>query len=126
MCRKELVKRIGRQLDEASVSHLLIPTVDGETTVYDIDMILSIVEEYVRQDCKNAQTHNAEVNGHVQAPSASLITVAKVVDGYLTEVAKDPNTPVLKFIHLAEAVSGNSRPFHDGLYRAIDTYLKVL
>jgi hypothetical protein len=55
-----------------------------------------------------------------------MITVAKVVDGYLTEVAKDPNTPVLKFIHLAEAVSGNSRPFHDGLYRAIDTYLKVL
>lgn len=124
MCRKELVKRIGRQLDEASVSDLLIPTVDGETTVYDIDMILSIVEEYVRQDGKNAQKHNAEVNGHVQAPSASMITVAKVVDGYLTEVAKDPNTPVLKFINLAEAISGNSRPFHDGLYRAIDMYLK--
>ncbi|VAI08594.1 unnamed protein product [Triticum turgidum subsp. durum] len=126
MCRKELVKRIGRQLDEASVSDLLIPTVDGETTGYDIDMILSIVEEYVRQDCKNAQKHNAEVNGHVQAPSASMITVAKVVDGYLTEVAKDPNTPVLKFINLAEAISGNSRPVHDGIYRAIDMYMKVL
>ncbi|VAH87945.1 unnamed protein product [Triticum turgidum subsp. durum] len=124
MCRKELVKRIGRQLDEASVSDLLIPTVDGETTGYDIDMILSIVEEYVRQDSKNAQKHNAEVNGHVQAPSASMITVAKIVDGYLTEVAKDPNTPVLKFINLAEAISGNSRPFHDGIYRAIDMYMR--
>ncbi|KAI4965609.1 hypothetical protein ZWY2020_051276 [Hordeum vulgare] len=72
---------------------------------------------------QNAQKHNAEVNGHA-SPSASMITVAKVVDGYLTEVAKDPNTPVLKFINLAEAISGNSRPFHDGLYRAIDMYLK--
>lgn len=125
MCRKELVKRIGRQLDEATVSDLLIPTVDGETTVYDIDMILSIVEEYVRQDSKNAQKHNAaEVSGHIQAPSASMNTVTKVIDGYLTEVAKDPNTPVLKFINLAEAVSGNSRLIHDGLYRAIDMYLK--
>lgn len=125
MCRKELMKRIGRQLDEASVSDLLIPTVDGETTVYDIDMILSIVEEFARQDSKNAQKHNGgEVNGHVQAPSASMITVAKVVDGYLAEVAKDPNTPILKFVSLAEIVLGNSRPVHDGLYRAIDMYLK--
>jgi hypothetical protein len=127
LCRKELMKRIGRQLDEASVSDLLIPTVDGETTVYDIDMILSIVEEFVRQDSKNAQKHNGgEVDSHVQAPSASMIKVAKVVDGYLAEVAKDPNTPILKFIHLAETMSINSRPVHDGLYRAIDMYLKVL
>jgi hypothetical protein len=125
LCRKELMKRIGRQLDEASVSDLLIPTVDGETTVYDIDMILSIVEEFVRQDSKNAQKHNGgEVDSHVQAPSASMIKVAKVVDGYLAEVAKDPNTPILKFIHLAETMSINSRPVHDGLYRAIDMYLK--
>ncbi|KAL5218570.1 hypothetical protein ABZP36_019254 [Zizania latifolia] len=126
LCRKELMKRIGRQLDEASVSDLLIPTVDGEeTTVYDIDMILSIVEQFVRQDSKNAQKHNGvEVNNHVQAPSSSMVKVAKVVDGYLAEVAKDPNTPILKFIHLAETVSGNSRPVHDGLYRAVDMYLK--
>uniref|UniRef100_A0A0D9VQY5 NPH3 domain-containing protein n=1 Tax=Leersia perrieri TaxID=77586 RepID=A0A0D9VQY5_9ORYZ len=125
LCRKELMKRIGRQLDEASVSDLLIPTVDGETTVYDIDMILSIVEEFVRQDTKNAQKHNSgEVDVHVQAPSASMIKVAKVVDGYLAEVAKDPNTPILKFIHLAETISVNTRPVHDGLYRAIDMYLK--
>ncbi|KAL5210767.1 hypothetical protein ABZP36_006390 [Zizania latifolia] len=125
LCRKELMKRIGRQLDEASVSDLLIPTVDGETAVHDIDMILSILEEFVRQDSKNAQKHNGgEVNGHAQPPNASMIKVAKVVDGYLAEVAKDPNTPILKFIHLAETVSGNSRPVHDGLYRAIDMYLK--
>ncbi|CAN6285262.1 unnamed protein product [Urochloa humidicola] len=125
MCRKELMKRIARQLEEASVSDLLIPTVDGDTTVYDIDLILSIVEEFVRQDCKNTQKHNGgEVNDHVSAPSASMITVAKIVDGYLAEVAKDPNIPVYKFFSLAETVSGNSRPVHDGLYRAIDMYLK--
>lgn len=125
MCRKELMKRIARQLEEASVSDLLIPTVDGDTTVYDIDLILSIVEEFVRQYSKNAQRHNGgEVNDHVSAPSASMITVAKIVDGYLAEVAKDPNIPVYKFFSLAETVSANSRPVHDGLYRAIDMYLK--
>jgi hypothetical protein len=55
-----------------------------------------------------------------------MIMVAKIVDGYLAEVAKDPNIPVYKFFSLAEMVSGNSRPDHDGLYRAIDMYLKVL
>ncbi|AQL08957.1 BTB/POZ domain-containing protein NPY2 [Zea mays] len=125
MCRKELMKRIARQLEEASVSDLLIPTVDGDTTVYDIDLILSIVEEFVRQDSKNAQRHNGgEVNDHVSAPSASMVAVAKTVDGYLAEVARDPNIPVYKFFSLAETVSGGSRPVHDGLYRAIDMYLK--
>ncbi|XP_062216491.1 BTB/POZ domain-containing protein NPY2-like isoform X2 [Phragmites australis] len=125
MCRKELMKRIARQLEEASVLDLLIPTLDEDTTVYDIDMILSIVEEFVRLNNKNAQKHNGgEVNGHVLASSASIIAVAKIVDGYLAEVAKDPNIPVFKFFSLAETVSGNSRPVHDGLYRAIDMYLK--
>jgi uncharacterized protein (UPF0147 family) len=127
MCRKELMKRIARQLEEASVSDLLIPTMDGDTTVYDINLILSIVEEFVRQDNRNTQKHSdGEANGHVSTPSASMIMVAKIVDGYLSEVAKDPNIPVYKFFSLAEMVSGNSRPDHDGLYRAIDMYLKVL
>ncbi|KAF9590300.1 hypothetical protein IFM89_032308 [Coptis chinensis] len=75
---RELVKRMGQQLDEASVNDLLIP-----------------------------------------APE-----VAKLVDGYLAKIARDPNLPLSKFLDLAEMVSGFSRPAHDGLYRAIDMFLK--
>ncbi|KAF9608034.1 hypothetical protein IFM89_005184 [Coptis chinensis] len=56
--------------------------------------------------------------------NTSKPTVAKLVDGYLTEIAKDPNLPLSKFIDLAEMVSGFSGPAHDGLYRAIDMFLK--
>jgi hypothetical protein len=52
--------------------------------------------------------------------------VAKLIDGYLAEIAKDPNLPLLKFVELAEMVSGISRPAHDALYRAVDMYLKVI
>ncbi|KAG5245751.1 phototropic-responsive NPH3 family protein [Salix suchowensis] len=58
------------------------------------------------------------------APDASKAVVAKLVEGYLAEIARDPNLPLSKFVHLAETVSGFGRPSHDGLYRAIDMYLK--
>ncbi|GJV04771.1 BTB/POZ domain-containing protein NPY2 [Tanacetum coccineum] len=56
---------------------------------------------------------------------ASKLMVAKLVDSYLAEVAKDPNLPLPMFMELAETVSGFSRPAHDGIYRAIDMYLKA-
>ncbi|KAF2295536.1 hypothetical protein GH714_033158 [Hevea brasiliensis] len=55
---------------------------------------------------------------------ASKMQVAKLVDGYLAEIARDPNLPLSKFVNLAEMISSFPRPLHDGLYRAIDMYLK--
>ncbi|KAJ3673982.1 hypothetical protein LUZ60_005974 [Juncus effusus] len=125
-CKKELVKRIGKQLEEASVNDLLIPTMDGEVTVYDIDVVLNIVEEFVMQDDNkeemNGDVKEMEESGVILRNSKGL--VAKLVDGYLAEVAKDPNMPLSKFLDLAEMVSSESRPIHDGLYRAIDMFLK--
>nr|CAD1841332.1 unnamed protein product [Ananas comosus var. bracteatus] len=64
----------------------------------------------------------------VQSPnfvsSSSKVAVGKLIDGYLAEIAKDPNLLLSKFVELAEMVSTASRPVHDGLYRAIDMYLK--
>jgi hypothetical protein len=51
--------------------------------------------------------------------------LAKLIDGYLAEIAKDPNLPLQVFIKIAEMVPLAARPAHDGLYRAIDMYLKV-
>lgn len=51
--------------------------------------------------------------------------VAKLLDSYLAEVARDSKLPLSKFQFLAEALPEGSRLCDDGLYRAVDTYLKV-
>lgn len=48
------------------------------------------------------------------------------MDAYLAEVARDTNLPLAKFQILVELLPEFSRPSDDGLYRAIDTYLKVI
>ena len=53
------------------------------------------------------------------------INVSKLLDNYLAEVAQDPNLSITKFQVLAELLPENARTCHDGLYRAIDIYLKV-
>lgn len=53
------------------------------------------------------------------------INISKLLDSYLAEIARDPNLSVTKFQVLAELLPENARMCHDGLYRAIDTYLKV-
>ncbi|KAF9621207.1 hypothetical protein IFM89_016701 [Coptis chinensis] len=129
MGRRELVKRIGQQLDEASVTDLLIPSPEGETMTYDVDVVQSIVVEFVWQE-QNLKIdpppteEMQEIRSSGFISNTSKLTVAKLVDGYLAEIARDPNLPLSKFIDLAEMVSGFSRPAHDGLYRAIDMFLK--
>ncbi|KAL0384325.1 UNVERIFIED_CONTAM: BTB/POZ domain-containing protein NPY2 [Sesamum radiatum] len=127
--KMELVKRIGQQLEEASVGDLLIRAQDGEETMYDVHVVQKILEEFMTQD-QNAETEmeNGREIQEIRRPGilseASKLMVAKLVDGYLAEIAKDPNLPLSSFIGISEMVSSFSRPAHDGLYRAIDTYLK--
>ncbi|KAI3448170.1 hypothetical protein Pfo_004835 [Paulownia fortunei] len=128
--KMELVQRIGQQLEEASVNDLLIRACNGEATMYDALIVQKILEEFKTQDLK-AETE-MENGGEIQEirrpgilSEASKLMVAKLIDGYLAEIAKDPNLPLSVFIGIAEMVSSFSRPAHDGLYRAIDTYLKA-
>jgi hypothetical protein len=57
--------------------------------------------------------------------TASSIKVAKLVDTYLAEIAPDANLKLSKFLALAELLPDYARTVDDGLYRAIDIYLKV-
>ncbi|XP_047327974.1 BTB/POZ domain-containing protein NPY2-like [Impatiens glandulifera] len=114
--REELVKRIGRQLEEASVADLMIRSYpEGGVSKYDVSIVRKILGEFMMQDQENESGILSE---------ASKLMVAKLIDGYLAEIAKDQNLTVSTFIELAEMVSGFSRPGHDGIYRAIDMYLK--
>lgn len=129
--KDEMVKRIGQQLEEASVNDLLIRAAEGEATMYDVNAVKRIVEEFLRKD-QTAEIQSLEEGHEIQEErrpgilsDASKLMVAKLIDGYLTEISKDPNLPLSRFVDLAEMVSGFSRPGHDGLYRAIDMFLKV-
>ncbi|XP_050212247.1 BTB/POZ domain-containing protein NPY2 [Mercurialis annua] len=130
MAKEQLIRRIGQQLEEAKVNDLLIRTSEAESMMYDIDMVKKIVEEFLMQD-RNAEVVSSEETEEIREirrpgilSDASKLMVAKLIDGYLAEIAKDPNLPVSNFVELAEMVSGISRPAHDALYRAIDMFLK--
>lgn len=129
MERHELMRRIGQQLEEATVADLLIRAPTGETMMYDVDIVQSLVEEFVTHE-RNARSDSPPENEfrEIRSPrfvsDASKMMVAKLVDGYLAEIARDPSLPLLKFVNLAEIVSSFSRPSHDGIYRSIDMYLK--
>jgi hypothetical protein len=61
------------------------------------------------------------------SPSQSaMMKVAKLVDSYLAEIAPDASLKLSKFIALAEILPDYARVVDDGLYRAVDIYLKVL
>ncbi|KAM3742719.1 hypothetical protein ACB098_07G089100 [Castanea mollissima] len=130
MAKDELVRRIGQQLEEASVNDLLIRASEEETTMYDVSTVQKIVQEFLMQD-QNAEIESLEDSNELQETrkpgilsDASKLMVAKLIDGYLAEISKDANLPLSNFVDLAEMVSDISRPAHDGLYRAIDMYLK--
>nr|XP_023891364.1 BTB/POZ domain-containing protein NPY2-like isoform X2 [Quercus suber] len=130
MAKDELIRRIGQQLEEASVNDLLIRASEEETTMYDVTTVQKIVQEFLMQD-QNAEIESLEDSHELQETSkpgilsdASKLMVAKLIDGYLAEISKDANLPLSNFVDLAEMVSDISQPAHDGLYRAIDMYLK--
>ncbi|KAF5779836.1 putative SKP1/BTB/POZ domain superfamily, NPH3 domain, NPH3/RPT2-like family protein [Helianthus annuus] len=143
--KSELARRIGIQLDEATVSDLLIPSTSNDMT-YDVEVVFTILEQFMLQS-QSPPTSPVHVKGrferHRRSRSAnngdfelqesrrsstsshsSKIKVAKLVDGYLKEIGKDVNLPLSKFTALAEAIPDFARLDHDDLYRAIDIYLK--
>lgn len=81
--------------------------------MHDIDVLQRIVEYFLMHE--QQQQHKTGKSN-----------VSKLLDNYLAEVARDPNLSVTKFQVLAELLPENARTCDDGLYRAIDIYLKVL
>ncbi|KFK32774.1 hypothetical protein AALP_AA6G286900 [Arabis alpina] len=103
--KEKLKKRISEQLEETTVSDILM---------YDIDMVQSLVKEFMNRDPKT----------HSKDDLTAKASVAKLIDGYLAEKSRDPNLLLQNFLSLAETLSSFQRQSHDGLYRAIDMFLK--
>ncbi|GMP71719.1 hypothetical protein CsSME_00030017 [Camellia sinensis var. sinensis] len=123
-----LERRIGMQLDQATLEDLLIPNFSYSTeTLYNVDCVQRILEHFLAVDQVTGGASPCSVDdGRLMgSPSLTPITmVAKLIDGYLAEVAPDVNLKLPKFHSLAAAVPDYARPLDDGLYRAIDIYLK--
>ncbi|XP_012075652.1 BTB/POZ domain-containing protein At1g30440 isoform X2 [Jatropha curcas] len=127
-CISNLEKRIGLQLDQATLEDLLMPNFSySMETLYNVDCVQRILEHFLAMDQTTGGTSPCSVDDGqlIGSPSLTPITmVAKLIDGYLAEVAPDVNLKLPKFQALAAAVPDYARPLDDGLYRAIDIYLK--
>ncbi|KAG6573705.1 BTB/POZ domain-containing protein [Cucurbita argyrosperma subsp. argyrosperma] len=145
--KMELARRVGVQLEEAMVIDLLIPSLSYTTQmVYDVDIVMTIIEHFMlqwqspptspprsrigfeRRRSRSAENIDFELQESRRSSSAShssKLKVAKLVDRYLQEVARDVNLPLSKFTSIAESVPEFARLDHDDLYKAIDIYLKA-
>nr|KJB50263.1 hypothetical protein B456_008G161100 [Gossypium raimondii] len=123
---------------EVRVSDMLIPCLSHSSdTLYDIDIILTIFEQFMLQgqspptspprsklgierrrrsrSAKNVDLKFQEAR-RSSASHSSKLKVGRIVDGYLQETSKNVNLPLSKFIAIAETIPNFSRPDHDDLY----------
>ncbi|KAK1400539.1 hypothetical protein POM88_000144 [Heracleum sosnowskyi] len=116
-CTNGFEVRIGKQLDQATVKHLLIPSLGyAREQEYDTDCIRRILKHFY---------------SNLSSPEdySLIFKVAELVENYLAEVASDVNLKKSTFMSLAEmafAASVETERLSDGLYRAIDTPEKHL
>ncbi|KAF2287283.1 hypothetical protein GH714_039535 [Hevea brasiliensis] len=127
-CREDLVERISLKLHEASVKDLLIPARSPQTTSYDVELVQCLVNRCMTNG-KYSQDLSVEKNDETDDfvllhRHGYRLSVGKIIDGYLSEIARDPNLTLASFVDLSQSIPESARPTHDGLYKAIDTYLK--
>lgn len=129
----ELEKRVGMQFEQATLGDLLIPSFNKNETLYDVDLVQRLLEHFLIQEQVESSSPNTQSFSDMKMydgaqrgtnPNAKM-RVARLVDSYLTEVSRDRNLSLTKFQVLAEALPDFARTCDDGLYRAVDSYLKA-
>eukprot|EP00252_Welwitschia_mirabilis_P026480 TRINITY_DN8704_c0_g2_i1.p1 TRINITY_DN8704_c0_g2~~TRINITY_DN8704_c0_g2_i1.p1 ORF type:complete len:515 (+),score=116.93 TRINITY_DN8704_c0_g2_i1:84-1547(+) len=128
-CRLDLERRIGSQLDCATLDDLLIPSfLHNGDTLFDVDTIHRLLVNFLQHDDdqEHLESESSCESDTLSSPSqTAIIKVAKLIDGYLAEIAPDANLKLSKFMAIAELLPDYARVVDDGLYRAIDIYLKA-
>nr|AGT16481.1 NPH1 photoreceptor-interacting protein [Saccharum hybrid cultivar R570] len=128
--RDMLERRIAARLPDAAVDDLLIPSYSYLVeTLYDVDCVERIVRYFlegrdVADEGNQEEGSEAETPGR-EASRRAMLAVGRLVDAYLGEIATDANLKPDKFCDLAWALPDGARVYDDGLYRAVDIYLKV-
>ncbi|KAL1316172.1 hypothetical protein AAHE18_15G047000 [Arachis hypogaea] len=124
-CRLDLEKRMAMQLGHAVLDDLLIPSYlfTGDT-LFDVDTVQRIMTNYLESHLGNHLVYNQDVE-YFSPPQTDIERVGKLMENYLSEIATDRNLTIAKFTSLAELIPEQSKPTEDGMYRAIDIYLKA-
>ncbi|KAJ0243442.1 putative BTB/POZ domain-containing protein [Hirschfeldia incana] len=121
-----LERKIGVQLDEAALEDLLIPNMGySAETLYDIDSVQRILDHFMLTFDSNDDVEEKQLMRDSDHPLRSITKVAGLIDGYLAEVGSDENLKVSKFQALGALIPEGVRPMDDGIYRAIDIYIKA-
>ncbi|XP_043714080.1 BTB/POZ domain-containing protein At5g66560 [Telopea speciosissima] len=128
-CRATLERKIASELEKAALDDLLIPSYSYlMETLYDVDCVGRILEYFLEtleeRSAFGIDGEDGEMGGRTPGINPVML-VGKLVDGYLSEIASDANLKPEKFCELAVALPEHARLFDDGLYRAVDVYLKA-
>ncbi|XP_039054296.1 BTB/POZ domain-containing protein SR1IP1-like isoform X2 [Hibiscus syriacus] len=126
-CRLDLEKRMALQLGQAVLDDLLIPAYSftGDT-LFDVETVQRILMNYLEYETEGCHFGYKEEEDCISLPaSTNTERVGKLMESYLAEIASDHNLAVSKFIGLTELIPEQSRITEDGMYRAIDIYLKA-
>ncbi|GLT39072.1 hypothetical protein SLA2020_132800 [Shorea laevis] len=127
-CKAALEKKIGSQLEQATLDDLLIPSYSYlNETLYDVDCAERILSHFLdgleERNATGIETEAGDDSNNLG--SAALMLIGKLIDGYLSEIASDTNLKPGQFYNLAISLPDRARVYDDGLYRAIDVYLKA-
>ncbi|KAK9726251.1 hypothetical protein RND81_05G202100 [Saponaria officinalis] len=140
-CKADLERRIGLQLDQAILEDILIPASSNGNNhgpMYDTESVMRIFSIFLNLDDDEDDDDDGrdgclrdegEMMYDFDSPGSpkqsSILKVSKLLDSYIAEVALDSNLTPSKFIALAELLPDHARVVTDGLYRAVDIFLKV-
>ncbi|XP_020596808.1 BTB/POZ domain-containing protein At3g08570-like [Phalaenopsis equestris] len=128
-CKLDLERLISFRLEVASLDDLLIPSVQKNDSVFDIDTVHRILANFMQrieeEDSDESSQCGYESEGLNSPSHSSVLKVGRLIDGYLAEIAPDPYLKLHKFMSLIELLPDYARVIEDGLYRAIDIYLKA-
>ncbi|KAK8630748.1 hypothetical protein V6N13_079528 [Hibiscus sabdariffa] len=136
-CRSDLERRTGLQLDQAILEDILIPANshgNNHTGMYDTELVRRIFSIFLNLGDEDDDEDNLlrderemayDFDGPGSPKQSSILKVSKLLDSYLAEVALDTNLLPSKFIAVAELLPDHARIVSDGLYTAVDIFLKV-
>ncbi|KAL5805461.1 hypothetical protein ACOSQ3_028360 [Xanthoceras sorbifolium] len=125
-CKLELERRIASRLEMALLDDLLIPSIQTGDSLFDVDTVHRILVNFLQRiEDEDNEDCGYESEGLGSPGHGSLLKVGRLIDSYLAEIAPDPYLSLQKFIAMIEILPDYSRVIDDGLYRAIDIYLKA-
>lgn len=124
-CRLELERRISFRLEMVSLDDLLIPSLQVGDSLFDVDTVHRILVNFLQREEEENEACGYESDVLGSPCHSSLLKVGRLIESYLAEIAPDPYLSLQKFSAMIEILPDDSRVIDDGLYRAIDIYLKA-